>query len=239
MARTMGELLVPRRRYDEELLDAPSDDHGLVLRTMRDIRRSNVVFRGTSAAVAELALHFDDMPGEATLLDVGTGFGDVPKAAALAARNHGIALRTIGLDTSHIIARSAATCVSHAVCGSALSLPFATSSVDVAMCSQTLHHFRDAEAAALLRELNRVARIAVVVSDLRRSWIAGGGFWLASFPLGFHKVTRHDGFLSVMRGYTSRELSDLIEMAIGVTPAIQERLGFRITTSWIPTGSCT
>ncbi|MEO7218500.1 MAG: methyltransferase domain-containing protein [Gemmatimonadaceae bacterium] len=207
-----------------------------MLRTIRDLRRSNIVFRGASAAVAELATHFREMPRDATLLDVGTGFGDVPKAAARAARDHNIILRTIGLDTNDVIARSAATCVSHSVCGNALSLPFATSSVDVAMCSQTLHHFHDAEAAALLRELNRVARIAVVVSDLRRSWIAGGGFWLASFPLGFHSVTRHDGFVSVMRGYTRTELSDLIAAAIGVKPAIKQRLGFRITASWTPTG---
>lgn len=210
-----------------------------MLRTIRDLRRSNIVFRGTSAAVAELALHFSDISRNATLLDVGTGFGDVPMAAARAARNHGIDLRTIGLDTNPVIASSAAPCVSHAICGSALSLPFATSSVDVAMCSQTLHHFRGDEAVTLVRELNRVARIAVVVSDLRRSWIAGGGFWLASFPLGFHKVTRHDGFLSVMRGYTPAELSDLIQTAIGVTPVINQRLGFRITTSWTPTGSHT
>jgi hypothetical protein len=234
----MGDLLIPRRRYDAELLDSPSDDHELVLRTIRDIRRSNVVFRGASAAVAELALHFGNLPRDATLLDVGTGLGDVPSAAVRSARKNGIALRTVGLDTNSVIARSAATRVSHAICGNALSLPFATASVDIAMCSQTLHHFRDAEEIGLLRELNRVARIAVVVSDLRRSWIAGSGFWLASFPLGFHRVTRHDGFLSVMRGYTQTEMSDIIAAAVGIRPVVHKRIGFRLTASWTPTGQC-
>ncbi len=102
------------------------------------------------------------------------------------------------------------------------------------MCSQTLHHFRGDAASALLREMNRVARVAVVVSDLRRSWIAAAGFWLASFPLAFHPVTRHDGVLSVFRGFTSDELDETVHDAVGVHAPVTHRLGFRITTSWAP-----
>ncbi len=230
----MAGLLTPRRRYDSELLDAPSEDEELVLRTVRDIRRSNAVFRGARAAVAELESYFNGLRAEATLLDVGTGFGDVPRAAVRAARGHGIALNTIGLDTEPVIAGLAARSVSQVVCGSGLTLPFGAGSVDIVMCSQTLHHFRDEEETALLREMNRVARVAVVVSDLRRSWIAAGGFWIASFPLGFHRITRHDGVLSVLRGYTRDELSNAVFSAVGVRPVVHQRLGFRITTSWVP-----
>jgi 2-polyprenyl-3-methyl-5-hydroxy-6-metoxy-1,4-benzoquinol methylase len=202
---------------------------------VRDIRRSNAVFQGTRAAVAELLLHFDRLPRNATLLDVGTGLGDVPRAAARAASSHGIALTTIGIDIDPAIAHVAAETVSHAVGASGLKLPFRTRSVDIAMCSQTLHHFRGDEERQLLREMNRVARVAVVVSDLRRSWIAAAGFWLASFPLRFHPVTRHDGVLSVLRGYTEAELSNAVFGAVSVRPVVHRRLGFRITTSWTPT----
>lgn len=231
----MGNILLPRRRYEAELLDAPSDDAALVLRTVRDIRRSNAIFRGARAAVAELALHFARLPHDATLLDVGTGLGDVPRAAGEAARARGIELRTFGLDTDPVIALSAGASVSHAICGDGRALPFATGSVDIVMCSQTLHHFRGDGERDLLREMDRVARVAVVVSDLRRSWIAAGGFWIASFPLGFHPVTRHDGYLSVLRGYTSGELSAIIESAVNLRPFVHERPGFRMTTSWTPT----
>jgi hypothetical protein len=82
--------------------------------------------------------------------------------------------------------------------------------------------------------MNRVARCAVVIADLRRSWIAAGGFWAASFPLLFHPITRHDGVVSVMRGFTPSELADTVEQAIAVRPRVQQRLGFRLTTSWEP-----
>lgn len=230
----MAGLLTPRRRYGAELLDSRNPDEQLVLRTVADITRSNVVFQGARAAVAELSLHFAQLPKNATLLDIGTGFGDVPLAAARSARDSNIALATIGLDLESILVKSASKSLSYAVCGSGLALPFRNGSVDIAMCSQTLHHFRGEEERTLLREMNRVARVAVVVSDLRRSWFAAAGFWLASFPLRFHRVTRHDGVLSVMRGYTPSELSDAVFGAVGVQPAVHERLGFRITTSWTP-----
>ncbi|MEO6866095.1 MAG: methyltransferase domain-containing protein [Gemmatimonadaceae bacterium] len=231
----MAVFLTPRRRYDSELLDSRSDDELLVLRTVADIKRSNVVFRGTRAAVAELAQYFEQLPCHATLLDVGTGFGDVPAAAVRAAQLQHVTLTTIGLDALPVLARYAAAAVSYTVCGSGLTLPFADESIDVVMCSQTLHHFRGEDEATLLREMNRVARVAVIVSDLRRSWIAAAGFWISSFPLRFHRVTRHDGVLSVLRGYTSAELSNAVVGAVGVKPEVRQRLGFRLTTSWIPT----
>jgi ubiquinone/menaquinone biosynthesis C-methylase UbiE len=184
--------------------------------------------------VAELAEHFERLPKQATLLDVGTGLGDVPFAVVRAARTHKIALTAIGLDSVPALTRCAANSVSNTVCGSGLALPFGDSSVDVVMCSQTLHHFRGDEETALLREMNRVARTVVVVSDLRRSWVAAAGFWIASFPLCFHRVTRHDGVLSVLRGYTADELSDIVTGAIGIRPRVSKRIGFRLTTSWLP-----
>jgi ubiquinone/menaquinone biosynthesis C-methylase UbiE len=124
--------------------------------------------------------------------------------------------------------------VSLIVCGDALHLPFADSSVDVVMCSQLLHHFFDAETAQLLREMDRVARIRVVVSDLRRSWIAAAGLWLLSFPLGFHAVSRHDGVVSVLRGFTRDELADTVSSAIAQKPVVRRHRGFRVTASWTP-----
>jgi SAM-dependent methyltransferase len=120
------------------------------------------------------------------------------------------------------------------VCGDALQLPFADHSIDIVMCSQVLHHFEGADALELLREMNRVARIRVIVSDLRRSWIAAAGLWLASFPLRFHAISRHDGVVSVMRGFTPEELVDTVRDAVGRKTAVHRRRAFRVTTSWTP-----
>jgi hypothetical protein len=65
-----------------------------------------------------------------------------------------------------------------------------------------------------LRELARVSRRAVVVSDLERSLPN----WLGALVLGAtvwrgNRLTRHDGPLSVRRSFTAAELVELAERA--------------------------
>jgi SAM-dependent methyltransferase len=227
-------LLTPPRRRGVEILDLPDVDPEVVTRSLADVARSNALFGGLSSALDEIRSTFSDLPRCATLLDVGTGLGDIPCRARALARKNGLELTTIGLDSAAELARVSRQSVSFAVCGDALHLPFADRSIDVVMCSQVLHHFADADAATLLREMNRVARVRVVVSDLRRSWIAAAGLWLVSFPLRFHAVSRHDGVVSVLRGFTREELSDTVKDAIARKPVVHQRRGFRITASWTP-----
>lgn len=228
-------LVTPPRRYEPEVLEGDDVDPRIVLRSLRDIGRSNALFGGRMAVLAEMKDLFPQFSSEGfTLLDIGTGLGDVPASVARAAARRGIMVRTIGIDRVAMLAEQSRSNVTYAICASGLALPIRSQSVDIAMCSQVLHHFRGNDARALLREMNRVARIAVVVSDLRRSWIAAAGFWVASFPLGFHRVTRHDGVVSVMRGFTAKELVDTVYDAIGIRPKVRCRLGFRVTTRWQP-----
>jgi SAM-dependent methyltransferase len=227
-------LLIPPRRRGVEILDLPDVDPEVVTRSLADVARCNALFGGLSSALDELRSTFSDLPRCATLLDVGTGLGDIPCGARALARENGLELTTIGLDSAAELARASRQSVSFAVCGDALRLPFANRSIDVVMCSQVLHHFADADAATLLREMNRVARVRVVVSDLRRSWIAAAGLWLVSFPLRFHAVSRHDGVVSVLRGFTSAELTDTVSDAVAQKPVVHRRRGFRITASWAP-----
>jgi ubiquinone/menaquinone biosynthesis C-methylase UbiE len=118
------------------------------------------------------------------------------------------------------------------VCADARRLPFGDASIDVVTCSQVLHHFEDAEIPHILREMQRVARRAVIVSDVRRSWIAAAGFWLVCWPLGFHRVTRHDGVTSVLRGFTPAELDRHVLDATGRAPRVRRHPGFRVTATW-------
>lgn len=230
----MPALLTPPRLRGIEILDQPGVDPAVVARSLRDVTRANTLFGGTSSALAEFEGVLDDLPRDATLLDVGTGLADIPLAAREAARQRGIHLTTVGIDSAEVLLRASRAGLDCAVRGDALNLPFAGASIDVVMCSQVLHHFAGADAVRLLREMNRVARVRVIVSDLRRSWIAVAGLWLASFPLRFHPVSRHDGVVSVMRGFTRGELLETVRLAVARRPAVCRRRGFRITTSWTP-----
>jgi len=230
-------VLTPVRRRGVEYLDDPDVDPGVRHRAQRDIARSNRLLGGLRAAAIEVQSAIGAVDGSPTLLDIGTGLADIPERAAAVAAGAGIALTTIGVDGAPSLLVEARGCVTYAVCASAFALPFRDRSVDVVICSQLLHHFDWPDAERVVREANRVAAHAVIVSDLRRSWMAAAGFWIVSIVLAFHRVTRHDGVVSVLRGFTAGELRQVVEAATGVTPTVRRRLGYRLTARWTPPSS--
>ena len=230
-------LLTPRRRQGHEYLDDPVINARVAERSMEDVARSNALFGGAHAVLAEL----DDLfaaRASFSLLDVGTGLGDIPARVRARAGRDGVKVETVGLDASEalavVVARDGSLPVVRA---DALRLPIADRAFDVVLCSQLLHHFRGDDGLVLLRELDRVARRRVIVADIRRSWLAAAGIWLASWPLRFHPVSRHDGVVSVLRGFTLYELAGLVQAAIGVVPQVRRHRGFRVTAAWAPTHS--
>ncbi|HEV2750510.1 MAG TPA: methyltransferase domain-containing protein [Gemmatimonadales bacterium] len=230
-----------------ELLDDPRADPRAVQTELRDIARLNTLFGGTRAVLGALDPFFRrscNMPRATyevpwTLLDVGTGLGDIPRAAARAARRHGIALRLVGIERNRTAARLARgdgrdePLASIVADGGAL--PFPSRSVDVIVASQVLHHVPRAQAARWITELDRVARRAVVLADLRRSRVAMAGVWAACFGLAMDGVTRHDAVTSLRRGYSRLELDAMLAEA-GVPARARHRAGFRIVAAWEPTG---
>jgi SAM-dependent methyltransferase len=227
-------VLTPRRRRGFEHLDDPATSADLRERSLRDVRLANQMLGGTNAVLSELRRILPLVGAKGSLLDVGTGLGDIPLRALERARQSGVQLDVMGLDEAPSLALRNARILDASVCGDARRLPFASESVDIVICSQVLHHFADDDIPPVLRELDRVARHAVIVSDLRRSIIAASGFWLATWPLGFHPVSRHDGVVSVLRGFTAGELKDHVVHSTGAVPAVRRHLGYRLTATWTP-----
>jgi SAM-dependent methyltransferase len=218
-----------------ELLDNPKVDDVIRTRAQREVERANAWFGGNRAVLVEMRRVLRRWPfSRATLLDVGTGLGGIARMIRAQGQRYGVSITTIGLDLREVLARAARVSGSVAVRGDASRLPFADRAADFVLCSQLLHHFKGADALRVVRELGRVARRRVIVCDLRRSWLAAGGFWLASRGLGFHPITQHDGVASVLRGFSSAELLALIRAAGVPAPAVRRRLGFRLAVSWVP-----
>lgn len=223
------------------------------MRSLHDVAKANLLFGGRHAVLREVRALLEqgrnddtrvDRSGSQrgnatdsrtwTLLDVGTGIGDIPASSARAAHRRSIELRTIGLEITPSLARAARPACTWCAVGDALRLPFADGSIDIVTCSQVLHHFDGEQAEALLRECTRVSRAGVVIADLRRSWLAVGGLWLSSFVLRFHPVSRNDGIVSILRGYTTDELRALVLRSTGATPVVRHAPGWRLTAVWSP-----
>jgi len=209
-----------------ELLDDPGADPHAVHDSLRHIERANRWFGGRSAALWGVCRALADAPRGTTLslLDIGTGAGDLPRAAVDAAARRGVRLVPLGLERSRVAAAMTRAAGIPVLLGDAAALPIAPDSVDLILLSQVAHHFTPASAAALIGTCHRIARRAVIVSDLRRSRLATLAFSVGSRALRFDHVTHADGHTSIRRGYSRDELAAMLPPGA----EIRRRPGWRL-----------
>lgn len=230
----------PRAERDRgfEYLDDPDISQAFAARSLRDVALANRLFGGTRAMLSEVRRVFREQQSfgtrELTLLDVGTGLGDIPVVLAKEATRFGIRVRAIGLEISESMARVARPSAIPVLAADARALPFGDNSIDIVTCSLVLHHLDDRQALGMLRECSRVARTAVVVADVQRSVVAMALLWIVSFPLRFHPISRHDGVVSIKRGYSRAELLTLVSSTTSAAVRCRRRWGWRVTAAWKP-----
>lgn len=197
-----------------ELLDDRFAPPPTVRESLRNIARANRWFGGAWAVRFALGEAFTRLGrGSYSLLDVGTGAGDLPRMARAWAAQRGIELRTVGLEVSTVAAGMARENGVPSLVADAGVLPLADASVDFVLLSQVAHHFSPQGIVRLLRECARVARHALLLSDLRRSQLARWTFPMVGRLLRFDAVTIQDGVTSLERGFTVSSLRDLFDRA--------------------------
>jgi hypothetical protein len=200
-----------KRQVTPELLDSDAGTAEERATALADLRRINRWFGGVSTT-RKLIERIVRQTGrrELSLLDVATGSGDVPRGAAQALARTGVRLQVTLADRSPAHLRPGARCVA----ADAMALPFRDGSFDLVSCGLFAHHLEPEELARFAGEALRVARVAVLINDLRRSWTHLALVY-AGLPLYRSRLTRHDAPASVRRAYTPAEIAEIL----GHTPA--------------------
>lgn len=203
-----------------EIIDGPPVPFTEMARCMTDISRINALFGGRMVTMVHVKRLLAAWPPDrlVTVLDVGTGAGDIPRELVRWARRQGRRIRIFALDRDAATLRIAAKLVRDYpeitfVRGDALSLPIRAGAVDLTISAMTLHHLEPDAGVRYLAEMDRAARVGLVVNDLVRSRLAHWVVWLLTRFITRSAISRHDGPLSVRRSYTPGEVTGLCAQA--------------------------
>ncbi len=230
--------LMLQRKNADELMDLPSTSREDFEEALKDIRWVNQNLGGAQTLVntiQELARRHPQASYK--ILDLGTGSADIPIALAHWGRSRKLFLEMTAVDL-HPVAVEAGNQLTAGypeivvLQGDALNLQYPDQSFDMVVSSMFMHHLTTPEATRLLQEMARLSKIGFVVNDLERHPLAWAGISLVGRIFGMGRVFRHDAPLSVLRGFTLKELQELRQLAGLPDLEIRRQRPYRVVLSW-------
>ena len=209
-----------KRSFDPavlEMMDRPQPVSPELERDLERIRQLNRWFGSY-----RLVLHFMNRwikPGAARMriIDLATGSGDIPRLIVDYARKIRANVEIDALDqqpaTLEIARRLSIGYPEISLVEANILERQANSPYDIVLNSLALHHFSEEDAIRLLRQCRELSRRFVLVSDLRRGFLATAGVYLLTALIFREPMTRYDARLSAKRAFSFTELDDLARRA--------------------------
>jgi 2-polyprenyl-3-methyl-5-hydroxy-6-metoxy-1,4-benzoquinol methylase len=152
--------------------------------------------------------------GAVTVLDIGAGDCDIPLAVARWAERRGHNVRFTCLDHDPKAVELAQDQIARCHCRTVQAVRAdvftyrPTAPFDYAMGSMTFHHFSDDQIDGLITHLRGFVRKALLINDLHRCLANYLACFLLALPVD--REVRHDGLLSIRRGFKPRALARLL-----------------------------
>jgi 2-polyprenyl-3-methyl-5-hydroxy-6-metoxy-1,4-benzoquinol methylase len=208
-----------KRRFNPaelELMDRPQPVSAELERDLENIRQLNRWF-GSYALISMFLSRWIKAGSPLRILDLATGSGDIPRVIAEYGRKVGAELRIAALDRQSATLEIAKKLSVHYP-----EITFIEADVfnwqpsatyDVVFCTLALHHFSDDDAVRVLQRCRELSCKFVLVSDLRRSWLATIGVHLLTATMFREPMTRFDARLSAARAFSFSEMNQLARRA--------------------------
>lgn len=218
----------------DEIIDNTDLSGDELIKTLDDLAKINRWLGGAKTVISaiESLLAEHDLSRPLEVADLGCGSGDLPRAIARWCRKKNVPVSLTAVDLNKYIIRYA-----HAKSEDFPEIRFETMDVfsddfksrrfDIVVMSLFLHHFDNWKAKELLRNSFDQCRLAVVVNDLHRSPVAYHLFKPFTFLTGSTEIIRHDGLISILRGFKKEELEILTDELPAAKRSIKWKWAFR------------
>jgi 2-polyprenyl-3-methyl-5-hydroxy-6-metoxy-1,4-benzoquinol methylase len=208
-----------KRQFDwaePELMDRPQPVTPELVSDLRNLRQMNHRF-GSYALILHFLRRWIQPGAQLRVLDLATGSGDIPRLVVDYARKVGAKATVEAIDQ-----QSSTLEIARGLSANYPEIDFIQGDVlffgeegqyDIVLCSLALHHFDERAAVQLLERCRKLSRKFVLVSDLRRGWLATIGVYLLTAFIYREIMTRTDARLSAARAFSFREFRSLAERA--------------------------
>ena len=165
------------------------------------------------------------------IVDVGCGGGDTLRMLARWGKAQKLNLRLSGIDANEnaiAFARQASKAFPQIDFRhlNIFSPEFRTMEYDIVMFNLFIHHFEEEKIIAFLK-VCKEKKATILINDLHRSVIAYYLFRLASKMFNFSRISRHDGLLSIRKGFSKKDWKQLLAQAGIEDYEIKWRWAFR------------
>lgn len=201
------------RSADPEQMDAPGLDPATYARILNDLGRVNSWTLARRPTINFLARAIGDA-SRFRLLDVGFGQGDMLRAIARWAGRRGLTADLVGVDLNP---KSAA--VAQAATPPELGIEYRTGDYrqlggfDFVVSNLVAHHMTGDQLRAFLHYMEAQAKRGWIINDLHRHRLAHEAYPLLCRVMGWHRIVREDGQLSIARAFRPLDWRAILEDA--------------------------
>jgi 2-polyprenyl-3-methyl-5-hydroxy-6-metoxy-1,4-benzoquinol methylase len=222
-----------QRCYDKEIMDDLEVGGEILKQTLRELRTINKFLGGNHVTTSGLKILLKgDKKRKYTIADVGCGGGDMLRVMADWASKNGYDCQFIGIDANeHTIGMAKENLKNYPnvsfLTKNVFDKEFESIKVDVFTCTLFTHHFTDEELIILTRVFNKGASLGLVINDLHRHPLAYYSIRLLTALFSKSPMVQNDGPLSVLRGFSRKDIRHILQKA-GIVPVqIQWNWAFR------------
>ncbi len=225
------------RAHDTEIMDDFSLEGEELIHALRDLTRINKWLGGDHIILSGISRIIDAWPATQKsqpirILDLGCGGGDSLRALANWGAKQNLPLTLMGIDAN-------ATTIEYAQKASRdfNNIEFAQGDVldptcrfddyDIVIYGLFLHHLREEEQIQLIQKSLTAGVKGLLINDLQRSKLAYVLFYFVSRIFGFSAMSRHDGALSIRKGFHQGELISLMKKCNIKTYSLKWKWAFR------------
>jgi len=203
-----------------EIMDNLNCSGQIVNRTLVELDIINQLLGGNPVTLQGLQtlIKKKKPPRPLIVADLGCGSGEMLKQIAIRFRKTNPHSTFVGIDANknitqyaqHHVAEFPEVCITTE---DILGDNFKTKEFDIVLATLFFHHFSSAQLVDIFRNLKQQARIGIIINDLHRHWLAHYSIKLLTALFSRSSMVKYDAPLSVLRGFTKQELTDILEKA--------------------------